>query len=677
MEVSKVYSDLTKTTDCKNILREITREHLINSLNFLNFQNNGIIVNLRHKDFDRTLTLHALPQPCADHRLDCIWQDKSELPTNLACFHIENLIIPKGCDTLLVVPTLIEWDNEGLTVILPEKCRLVGLRKIERHPCQGISATLIQNSALFEGKLIDFNANSFCVELSVQAPQTFQWMNTELPANILLRNGGDLVFAGECLILRETLGSLKRRVVLAPTCNQTQRFRPKQYRSSRIELIPTPHMVFTHPLTHKTLHCKVLDVSGSGLSVEDSGINPLLLPGIVIKHAEIRLANSFKLSFSGQVIHRKTEGLDQHSTARCGIVFLDMKIDQHIQLVSLIQKAKDPNSHICSDVDPDELWKFFFETGFIYPQKYLYLHENKETAKNIYRTLYTQSPNIARHFIYREQGDILGHVSTLRFYEKAWMIHHHAARGKGAKRAGIAVLNQIGCFINDSHRIHSIHMDYVFCYFRPDNSFPKRVFGGVAQKIDDHKGCSIDTFAYLHQASDYSQDWDLAGDWELTRASSEDLLDLAAFYENRSGGLLVNALDLDATDCQPSNLEEEYRKLGIRKERHIFTLKKQGVVKSVLILNSSDFSLNMSELTNCLKVFVFDENLRKQTLNCVISLICSKNNRDNVPVLIYPVSYADKQQIPYEKLYSLWILSMKHTDSYFDGLKKIIRHIQH
>lgn len=676
MEATKVSNQLVHQTDANPSLREIGCDTLINLLNFINFQNESIIVNLSHKDFNRQLALHVLPQPCINRVLDCLWQNPEEIPSNLVNFYIENMIIPNGCDTLSVTPDLIAWDSSGIKVALPEKCHKIGARKVERNRSYGISATLIQNSAIFEGTLIDFNAMSFCVELKTQAPQTFQWINRDIPVNILLRRNTDLVYAGECTILRHTLGAYKRCYVLVPSQNHTSRFRPKVFRSSRLEFKPSPHFVFTHPFTNKILHYKVLDISGSGLAVEDSCTNPLLLPGMLIKNAELRITSSFKLTFSGQIIHRKIEGDEKKPISRCGIVFLDMSISQHIQLVSLIQKAKDPNSYVCSDVDPDELWKFFFETGFIYPKKYLFLHENRDKAKNIYRTLYTKSPNIARHFIYREQGAILGHVSTLRFHEKAWMIHHHAAHGKGSRRAGIGVLNQIGSFINDSHRLHSIHMDYVFCYFRPDNSFPQRVFGGVEKKIADPKGCSIDDFAYLHWGTETHQEWDISGDWEITKANDEDLLDLAAFYESRSGGLLINALDLERATPTHSGLDAEYQKLGFQKERYLFSLKTKGEIKAVLILDLADFSLNMSELTNCLKVFIFDENLRKQTLNCAISFLCSKFQRGHVPVLLYPVSYAKNQQITFEKIYSLWILSMEHTDSYFEGLKKIIKFIQ-
>ena len=128
----------------------------------------------------------------------------------------------------------------------------------------------------------------------------------------------------------------------------------------------------------------------------------------------------------------------------------------------------------------DELWDFLFETGFIYPHKYAFIQKNKDEIKKTYEKLYPQNPHIARHFIYQEKGTIYGHMAMIRFCESAWMIHHHAARKSSAKKAGLIVLDQIGRMINDSHRLYSLHMNYMLCYYRPDNKFPSRVFGGAA-----------------------------------------------------------------------------------------------------------------------------------------------------------------------------------------------------
>jgi len=648
--------------------KKISRDVLINRLNYLNFQNSYVIVNLRHKDFGRLISIKATPQPCVDLQLQCFWQEASDIPDNLSSFLMENIVVPMGRDSLLIYATHFECNTTGASIELPEFCVEIGIRKLERYRCPDIDVSLIQNSALFQGKLTDFNALSFCVQIALEPPQSYQWLNSELPVNILFQDGRQTIFCGECKIIRESIAKQNREFVLCPTTDNTQRFRPKKSRSTRQELLPLPSIVFSHPLTKKLINLKVVDISGSGLSVEEDRCNPLLLPGMFLKNVRLRFTNNFQLTFDGQIIHRTRFEEDDKGACRCGIAFLDMPVNEHVQLLGLLQHACDPNAYICDAVDMDELWHFFFESGFIYPQKYQYLQENKERAKQVYQALYTENPNIARHFIYREKGAILGHISTLRFYEKAWLIHHHAAKGTKGRKAGIAVLNQIGSFINDSHSIYSMHMDYVLCYFRPENRFPQKVFGGVTEDLNNPKSCSIDSFAYFHNDIAATSDWDLTGSWELKKASSEDMLDFAAYYENQSGGLLINALDLEPESMEQDNLNLEYANIGIKKAREIFAFKMDGQIKAILILNISDLAINLSELTNCLKVFVLDKKTPIKSINCATTMIAGRSPHANIPKLIFPVEYANDNELKYEKLYCLWIFKTRHSDQ---GLRQM------
>ena len=88
-------------------------------------------------------------------------------------------------------------------------------------------------------------------------------------------------------------------------------------------------------------------------------------------------------------------------------------------------------------------------------------------------------------------------------FEKTWLINHHAANSAKRSKAGLVVLEQISRYINESHQFHSTFMDYVACYFRPENKFPNLVFGGVTRKAKDLKKCSIDQFAYIPINKEY------------------------------------------------------------------------------------------------------------------------------------------------------------------------------
>jgi hypothetical protein len=396
---------------------------------------------------------------------------------------------------------------------------------------------------------------------------------------------------------------------------------------------------------------------------------------MIIPDLELNFANSFKIECKAQVVYRKiiTEK-ENGNWVQCGLALLDMDVDDHGRLSALLHQAKDGKSYICSQVNLEDLWIFFFESGFIYPQKYTFIQANKEKIKETYKKLYTQNPNIAKHFTYQDKGRILAHMAMVRFCKNSWMIQHHAADRSVSSRAGVSVLDQIGRFINDSHRLYSIRMNFVFCYFRPENKFPNRVFGGVARNIKDPKGCSLDTFVYIRYQKKFASELSLSEPWELIKTRPEDFIELEAFYEASSGGLMLNALELEPDSQDIDELSREYQRLGFKRKRHFFSLKKDGILKAVVMVNISDIGLNLADLTNCIKVIVIDsDDLPSEIFHLIFSKLSTEYEQNEIPVLLYPVSYAENYSIPYEKLYHLWVLNMQYTDHYFKYINRLLR----
>ncbi len=657
--------------------RIISRKYLVNKLNFINFQDGTITVNFKHKKYNSTISLHAKPQPCLDNSLDCLWVETEGLSQKLRMHHYLHIIVPNNEKLILVEAELKKIDEQGISFHLPEACHEISSRRVNRHYCEGVQVLLIQHGAIFTGALIDFNAVSFRIEIVNVPPQSFQWINTDSPVTVVLKIDQDALYTGECRIIRQNSGQQLRTYVVKPLHDRIRRFKPREYRSTRHKLVPSPNMIFKDPFTRKTVNLKIIDLSGSGFSVEEDEHNCVLLPGKIIPVVSIDFANVFQITCKAQVIYRNVETDNGRSlgTVRCGLSILDMDLQDHVRLLGFLQQAEDGSSYVSTRVDLDELWDFFFEAGFLYPKKYSFVQDCKEKFRNTYEKLYTQNPNIARYFIYQHNGIIYGHMAMIRFYRNTWLIQHHASRKSNSFRPGLYVLNQISRYVNDIHKLYSAHLDFVCCYFRQENKFPSRVFGGVAEYIDDPKACSINNFAYFHYKSS-SVKWDLAAPWMLSKAQPEDLCELASFYEYESGGLMLHAMDMEPGMIDCDDLREEYKKHGLKRERHLFSLKKDGIVKAVIMVNTSDMGLNFSNLTNCLKVIVLDENeLPKDILYLMLSFLSVKFERKEMPVLMYPVSFAEKQFIPCERIYSFWVLNLQYLDQYFKFCEKIMAHV--
>ena len=657
--------------------KEIHKKHLVNKLNFINFQDGTVLVNFKHLEYGHTISRRAIPQPCLGDELTCIWAEAVKIGQLLTSYKFQEIIIPNGKKIILVKSNEVIIDETGIRLVLPDMCREISPRKMTRHFCKGIKIQLIQNSASFYGILSDFCTASFRIEITVNPPQTFQWIDPGIPVNLIFSDDHGILYSGECRILKQTSGHLIRSYVLEPTKYQIQRFKPKEFRSVRHKLVPSPNIIFKHPFIKKMVNLKVVDLSGSGFSVEEVMKTAVLLPGMIIPELELNFAANFSVKCKAQVVYRQLMGEDKdNNCVKCGIAILDMSIEDHGRFLALLHQAKDDHSYICNRVNMDDLWDFFFESGFIYPKKYAFLEANKEKIKSIYEKLYTQDQKIARHFIYQEKGRIQGHVAMIRFYENAWLIHHHAARKPGIKRSGIAVLDQVGRFSNASHSLYSLHMDYLFCYFRPENKFPNRVFGGVAKEIKNPKASSLNTFAYFHYQKRSNGELHFPEPWKLTKSEPEDLIELEKYYEYKSGGLMLDALDLKSVMLDREDLSKEYQQLGFKKEKYLFSLKRDVHLKAIFLASVSDVGLNMSDLTNCIKVFVLNSNgLSKNILYLTLSIISKKFEQAEIPVLIYPVTYTEIQSIPYEKLYQMWVLNTQYGDQYFRCLKGLFSEI--
>ena len=654
--------------------KRVAKIQLTNTINCINFRDATVWINFKHPHYDQIISLDARPQPCLGEELECRWVGINGIHGKLHAYRFVGLVIPNGKKLVVVEPELLELSDVGIRLRLPENSYEVSLRKAERYSCRGIRVQASQNSAVFQGRLLDFNALSFRIELTALAPQTFDWIHPEHAIHLVISDGENVLFSGQCKIIRKNSNNNTGTFVLSTLKQEISRFERKEFRSHRQVLTPAPDIIFKHPFTGKRVELKVLDSSGAGFSVtEDRGAS-VLIPGMIVPQMELRFADGFRINCRAQVIYRQE--LQDTPWVRCGLALLDMDSRDHVHFMAMLHQTKNPNTYICNDIDVDALWDFFFESGFIYPEKYAHIQKNKNEIKATYEKLYNLDSPIARHFIYQENGLIMGHMSMLRFYANTWLIQHHAAKTSASHKAGLMVLDQIGRMVNDSHRLQSLHMQYMMCYYRPDNKFPRRVFGGAEQAINDPRGCTSGCFAYMQYKPLANDNGTCLNGWELTATQSTDLADLAGCYAGDYGGLMLNALDLQPDQRACDELCREYSRLGLKRERQLFSLMDGPSLKAVIAITLSDFGLNLSDLTNCIKIFALAPDVfHHDRFASLLAKVGSGLSCEEIPVLLYPLAFVEEQRLSYDKIYNLWVCSLRYSDPYLRYLKRMLRFI--
>lgn len=649
--------------------RRLSRSHLINSLNHINFTEGEINLRFRHNKYHSVISLLAKPQVCNNDFLSCIWAEPVKAKSKLKHFTFENFSFSDGLKQIHVSAMVRDITNKGIHLELPETCYEMKSRSGKRYPCKGVHAQISQDGRIIDGTLKDISPIAFAIESSLSSLNPRYEIDPDSVTHVVLKKDDDYVYSGTCKLIRHAHSIGKSIIVLTPLKSRIRRFKSKSIRSERLTLTPLPNIIFSHPLTNKKINLRLNDISGNGFSVEEDIETSVLIPGLMIPELKIEFMHGFNVTCKAQVVYRRKN----EEGYRCGLAFLDMSVKDHIKLSSYLHQAKNRHSYLHNDnIDLDSLWDFFFETGFVYPEKYAHISDEKERFQEIYKKLYNESPEIARHVIYQDKGRIFGHVSMFRYYQNTWLMHHHAAVKSTKHKAGLVVMEHILQYINEYHTLPSAKMNYIACYFRPNNRFANRVFGGAAKSLDDQQKCSLDSFAYLHYEADESLQ-EPGETWSFAETSPDDLNTLGYWYKQQSGGLIIEGMDL-SPDCTSIDeiTNQEYREAGFKRARSLYSLKKNDELIAVFILNNSDLGMNMSDLTNCIQVLILDtEMLPKENMLWALSKLSGHYSRPEVPVLIYPEAYATEKGIQYDKTYSLTVLDLNHISPYLEFMKSL------
>ena len=650
--------------------QKMGQDALTNTINHIHFTEGVVRVLLHHPDYKESLLLNAHPQPSIGKTVTCTWQDKDFGGLDLETLEFKYLIVDDGRSVIMVPGILKETNSERFVLELPEEGYALGQRQAKRYPCRDVKAELIQNGFHAEGDLMDFSPVGFRIRVRSDSSCSFRWFNTEDAAVIHLRSDGKILFSGACRMIRQRGHSAEREIVFSPLNGEIRRFKKKHIRNVRQKLAPAPSLSFFHPFLGKRVQFEVEDISTSGFSVREAADERVLLPGMIIPEVILGFAGFLKVKCSAQVIYCKP---CEANEVRCGLAILDMDIQAYSSLTHILTSAMDPHAYVSTEVDMDALWEFFFETGFLYAKKYRLIQPQRAQFKETYKKLYQDNPGIARHFTYQRNGRIFGHISMVRAYDRAWMIHHHAAKVMESKRTGFMVLKQIMHYLNDMHRLPSACMDYTICYFRPENKFPDRVFGGFARELKNPRGCSLDLFAYLPYTR-LSLGNKLPDGWTLSESSGRDMWEFEHFYMSHSGGLLLDAMGVRHGETKSESLEKIYQEMGLTRNFQTYSLKSGGKLHALLVVNHSDLGFNLSELLNGIKVLVANSKALPWTvLSTAISQLAGEFEMERVPVLFYPTSYVEENEIPFEKQYQMWVLNVQHGNEYLEYMQRKFR----
>ncbi len=638
---------------------------VINCINYRHFTGKPLHLYLEHAQYGEEFLFPVYPNPCEGEKCTCrLPSGEQSIPEKYVARY---LLAPDGQDLLIVPVQMHLIERNSIVIQLPEKSYRVNQRRNRRYDGQGLTAGLSQHAFQAEGELIDFSPIGLNVLLSERNTSSTRWFNPDQPVLLNLNRDGRTVFTSQCTCIRsERRDSGLRQIVLGPGNGQGHQFSKQKVRNPRHRLSPSLSVSFTHPFLGKKVRRPIYDITTAGFSILEDEDDSVLLPGLVLSGLSIFYAGVFELKCDvSQVVYRAEHG---DGKIRCGVAILDMDFQDYTKLANILSNALDPHAQVSSEVDLEDLWHFFFETGFIYPKKYKSIQVNRAEFTRTYQKLYDGNPDIVRHFTYQKNGRIFGHISLVRAYEKAWMFHHLSAKPMDGRGTGPMIIKQITHFINDLYRLPSANIDHYICYYQPTNRFSRLLFGGFAKHAGDAQICSQDRFSYL-ECPKQEQVPHLPEEWCLDHFAPADLFDLRQFYEHQSKGMMLEVLQLDQ---ETDSVEQAYADCGFVRKKNAYSLLHQGRLKAVLLVNRTDFGFNLSNLLNCVKIIVCDQqDLTWDILHDALQELLREYAVEKVPVLCYPTEFM-QTQLPDDQLkeYFFWVLNARHVGDFMMTSKK-------
>lgn len=650
------------------LIRSINQKELLNKINHLHFIGESFQVFFQDIQNQKRMLFRIKIKSCSETAITCICKDKTFHDINTLGYQMTHIAMDDGKNLILMPACLQSRKNNSFTIHLPDVGYEINQRQVRRYLCHNINVKLSQDGLEHNGMLLDSSSFHCRVQLK---PATIFNFKKDFPINISFFRDHKPLYSAICLFTRDNDHSPANELVL----NFVRDLKPiisekRQLRNPRLNLRPSPSITYLHPIIQKQFRLEIQNISSSGFCVFENADESVLMKNMVINNLVINFTDTFKIHCSAKVANclPETQGLIQ-----CGIVILDMVIRDYNLLNKMLVHSLDSYSNINHAVDMESLWKFFFNGNFIYPQKYHHIQSFRQELKNIYQSLYQETPSIANHFIYQKNGMIYGHISMLRAYEKCWLLHHHIAKVMDNKPVGFLLLKQMMHYFMDMHRLPSLKTDYIMACFRPENKFPNRIFGGYHQLAADSKKCSMDLFAYVESEKLYLFQH-LPKEWQLKKSSAEDIAVLRDYYEQQSGGLLLDAIGMQTNHTAHNGIEKEYKQIGLLRRLKFYTLYRYDTPCASIIVDQSNPGLNLADLLNSVKVIIMQPAFLSWTiLSMAVNKLIRKHQISHPPVLIYPFDYVIVNGISYKKRYQLWLFHAAYVRQFVDFLQKKFR----
>lgn len=264
--------------------------------------------------------------------------------------------------------------------------------------------------------------------------------------------------------------------------------------SLRVTLGDDEHAVITvHSPLHPTAGVKrLLDLHPSGAAFVYDAHHEAFPPGLLLD-VMLRLRGR---EVRGQAVVQgsaavEREGIEDLTLRRCGLRLFGLSDADRQFLLDALVTSLVPEVEDASTVPFADIWSLFVEHQVKFPDYPADDPKTLETLTTAHALVGDGRHGLAKSFVYRHKGALVGHASGLRVYSKTWLTQHLLVRS-GYNRATHVSQTLVSLAFQYGEAVPDV--EYVRVFWRASNRWPVRVFGGLSAKLTQPGVAVVSTF---------------------------------------------------------------------------------------------------------------------------------------------------------------------------------------
>jgi hypothetical protein len=273
-----------------------------------------------------------------------------------------------------------------------------------------------------------------------------------------------------------------------------------------------------------------------------------------------------------------------------------------LRTAAAMVEASYPGLELARNLPFNELWEFFIATKFLYPEKLARLAPFMDEIKRTMNALLAANGDLLVTSILRDPHTALcGQVCALRTYQRTWSFQHLAGRLLPAQRLDTAARVTLALIYYAELRTE---IEWFKMFFRPNNPWPSRVFGGFATLLSCPLTSQLRRFHYLTAGSGQCRP---APALRVRPAGSDELHFIGQWFASRDRNTDVMANDLEPPETELSTIGERFAAFGLTRRREVLVAERAGRITGFALLEVSSLGMNFSELTNAFTVHLVED----------------------------------------------------------------------